>query len=125
MEMVLLACRCMSLLTCVPVQNEVLLVKVKTVHSDYFSCCLQHEYYNHELYPLTCATIKNHTDLDLACCYQKYYVNNVQNCLQCELLNCLAEEECRFCPNQTNVQKVLSECVTYRCEFMFEAGLAP
>jgi hypothetical protein len=62
--MVLLACRCMSHLTCVPVHNEVLLVKVETLHSDCFSYCLQHEYYNHELYPLTCATIKNHTGLD-------------------------------------------------------------
>jgi len=57
MEVVLLAYRCMSHLTCVPVHNEVLLVKVKTLHSECFSYCLQHEYYNHELYPLTCATI--------------------------------------------------------------------
>jgi len=63
--MVLLACRCMSHLTCDPVHNEVLLVKVKTLHSECFSYCLQHEYYNHEMYPLTCATIKNHTGLDL------------------------------------------------------------
>jgi hypothetical protein len=64
--MVLLACRCMSHLTCAPVHNEVLLVKVKTLYFECFSYCLQHEYYDHELYPLTCAIIKNHTRLDLA-----------------------------------------------------------
>jgi hypothetical protein len=48
------------------VRSEVLLVKVKILHSECFSYCLHHEYYNHELYPLTCAIVKNHMGLGLA-----------------------------------------------------------
>jgi hypothetical protein len=45
-------------------------------------------------------------------------VYNIYNCLQCEMLHCLAEERNRFSEDRTGVQQMVLECVAHHFEFM-------
>jgi hypothetical protein len=83
--------------------------------------------YSHKLCSSTCPTSKYSTVLDLAekgnefpsyDSVSRNSVYNIHDCLQCEILHCLAEERKRFSDNRTGFQQMVSECAAHHFKFM-------